>query len=80
MVPYPFAAGDHQTYNARAFADAGAALLCPDQQLQPEWLARNLIELCADPGKLARMGEAAATLARPEAARDICRVLRGMLS
>lgn len=80
MVPYPFAAGDHQTYNARAFADVGAALLCPDEQLQPEWLARTLVELCADPGRLARMGEAAATLARPEAARDICRVLRGLLS
>lgn len=75
LVPYPYAAGDHQTYNARVLADAGAALLCPDEQLQPQWLADNLRSLFADPGRLTAMGRAAAGLARPDAARDICRRL-----
>lgn len=80
MVPYPHAAGDHQTYNARAFSEIDAALLCPDQQLQPEWLARTLRELAGDPDRLIRMGTAAATLARPDAARDICRMIAGLIS
>jgi UDP-N-acetylglucosamine--N-acetylmuramyl-(pentapeptide) pyrophosphoryl-undecaprenol N-acetylglucosamine transferase len=79
MVPYPFAAGDHQTFNARAFSEIDAALLCPDQELKPEWLARTLLELAADPDRLVRMGKAAATLARPDAARDICRILDGLI-
>jgi UDP-N-acetylglucosamine--N-acetylmuramyl-(pentapeptide) pyrophosphoryl-undecaprenol N-acetylglucosamine transferase len=75
MVPYPFAAGDHQTFNARAQTDAGAAVLCPDSQLQPAWLMSALQDLFRDPGKLEQMGRAAATQARPDAAAAICRRL-----
>jgi UDP-N-acetylglucosamine--N-acetylmuramyl-(pentapeptide) pyrophosphoryl-undecaprenol N-acetylglucosamine transferase len=75
LVPYPHAAGDHQTYNARAFQDAGAALLCPDDQLTATYLAERLRELLADPSRRFAMGQAAATLARPDAAVDICRCL-----
>lgn len=75
LVPYPFAAGDHQTYNARILADAGAALLCPDAQLTAEWLAGRLTALLADPDRLAAMGQQALTLARPGAAAAIYRRL-----
>ncbi len=72
MVPYPFAAGDHQTYNARAQADAGGAVLCPDSQLTPAWLMTAIKDLFHDPDRLPRMGQAAASQARPDAAADIC--------
>lgn len=75
LVPYPFAAGDHQTFNARSLADAGAALLCPDAALTPAYLRKTLQELFTDPARLKAMGLAAAGLARPNAARDICRRL-----
>jgi len=75
LVPYPFAAGDHQTYNARVLADAGAALLCPDAGLSPAWLMTTLQELLSNPEKLQAMGRQAASLARPDAVRDICRRL-----
>lgn len=71
MVPYPYAAGDHQTANARGFADRGASLLCADRDFTGPWLIARLQELLPDRGRLARMGAAAAGLARPHAARDI---------
>jgi UDP-N-acetylglucosamine--N-acetylmuramyl-(pentapeptide) pyrophosphoryl-undecaprenol N-acetylglucosamine transferase len=75
LVPYPFAAGDHQTFNARVLADAGAALLCPDAELTPAYLMKALQDLLASPERLQAMGHSAASLARPDAARDICRHL-----
>lgn len=75
LVPYPYAAGDHQTFNARALADAGAAILCPDSDMSAGYLDRTLPELLGDPARLNTMGRAAKTLARPNAARDICRKL-----
>ncbi len=39
LVPLPTAAADHQTYNARALADVGAAVLLPESELSPESLA-----------------------------------------
>jgi UDP-N-acetylglucosamine--N-acetylmuramyl-(pentapeptide) pyrophosphoryl-undecaprenol N-acetylglucosamine transferase len=39
LVPYPFAAENHQTFNAKPLADAGAALLCPESELTGPRLA-----------------------------------------
>ncbi|NLO35735.1 MAG: undecaprenyldiphospho-muramoylpentapeptide beta-N-acetylglucosaminyltransferase [Clostridiaceae bacterium] len=72
LVPYPYAAGDHQTFNARVLADAGAALLCPDAQLTGTWLAAQLEQLLGRSEQLASMGRQAASLARPDAATVIC--------
>lgn len=71
LVPYPFAANDHQTLNAESLVKAGAALRIPDGELTPEIVDLRLRELAADPLRLMEMGERALALARPEAARDI---------
>lgn len=68
LVPFPYAADDHQTANARALASAGAARLIPDAELDGERLARELLDLARRPGELEKMGEAARRLARPGAA------------
>ncbi len=75
LVPYPYAAGDHQTFNARALTDAGAAVLCPDSQLNPAWLLETLKKLFGGHDRLTQMGRAASGLARPDAAEAICRRL-----
>jgi UDP-N-acetylglucosamine--N-acetylmuramyl-(pentapeptide) pyrophosphoryl-undecaprenol N-acetylglucosamine transferase len=59
LVPYPWAAEDHQTRNARRFAANGAALVMPQEQLTGERLARAIRELLRDPPGLARMAQAA---------------------
>ena len=63
LVPYPHAAGDHQAANAKHYSAHGAALLCAQHQLT----AVNLSALLADADS-ARLAQAAATLAMPQAA------------
>jgi len=71
LVPYPYAADDHQAANARAMAEAGAARVLPSRPLAAEDLVRALGELAAHPETLTAMAAAAAKLARPDAADQI---------
>jgi UDP-N-acetylglucosamine--N-acetylmuramyl-(pentapeptide) pyrophosphoryl-undecaprenol N-acetylglucosamine transferase len=71
LVPYPHASADHQTANARWMADAGAAIVIPDGELDASRLAHDVLELLADRERLAAMAIASEGLARPNAAKDI---------
>lgn len=71
LVPYPHASADHQSENARWMADAGAAVVIPDGELTAERLGREVGELLSDREGLARMAQAARSLARPHAAREV---------
>ena len=71
LIPYPHAAGDHQSANARWMADAGAAVVIPDSELTAARLGGEVAALLSDRRRLAGMAGAAAGLARPDAARDI---------
>lgn len=75
LVPYPHAVDDHQTKNARYLADAGAALLLPQSELNAERLAHLLASLAGAREKTVAMAIAARRLALPEATlrlADIC--------
>lgn len=71
LVPYPHAAADHQTGNARWMVDAGAAVVVPDGELTAERLRREVDALLGDRARLGAMAAASASLARPRAAADI---------
>lgn len=71
LVPYPHAAADHQTANARWMERHGAALIVPDGELTAERLGQEAGALLADRARLAAMAEASAALARPDAAQEI---------
>jgi UDP-N-acetylglucosamine--N-acetylmuramyl-(pentapeptide) pyrophosphoryl-undecaprenol N-acetylglucosamine transferase len=71
LVPYPFAADDHQTANAAALVAAGAARMLDENPLGGKRIARALREAFEAPEQLAAMGDAAAKLARPDAAARI---------
>jgi UDP-N-acetylglucosamine--N-acetylmuramyl-(pentapeptide) pyrophosphoryl-undecaprenol N-acetylglucosamine transferase len=71
LVPYPHAAGDHQSANARWMTDAGAAIAIPDGELSAARLGNEVAALLADRGRLAAMAAAARGLALPDAARDV---------
>ena len=73
LVPYPFAADDHQAANARALARVGAAQVLPHRPLDTETVVQALVEIAAAPDALKGMSEAARSLARPDAATDIVR-------
>ena len=71
LIPYPFAADNHQERNAAALADAGAALVFRQSELDGETLASAIEGLVKDREKLGRMREAMRALARPDAAAEI---------
>ena len=77
LVPYPHAAGDHQSANAAWLATAGAAVIVPDAELTAARLRSEVATLLADPGRLSEMAAAARELARPDAAREVARELLG---
>jgi UDP-N-acetylglucosamine--N-acetylmuramyl-(pentapeptide) pyrophosphoryl-undecaprenol N-acetylglucosamine transferase len=70
LVPYPHAAADHQTENARAMVEAGASVLVPDP-LAGKLLASAVTELLADGARLRAMAAAARRLGKPDAAREL---------
>lgn len=75
LVPLPGATDDHQAANAAALAAAGAAVVMPESELDGPALAGAISELLADPVRLQRMGEAAAGLGEPDAARRVAELL-----
>lgn len=58
LVPYPHAANDHQTANARALEKAGAADVVAENDLSAPWLADYVTESLRNPKRLARMSAA----------------------
>ena len=75
LIPFPFAADDHQTRNASVLVQAGAAVMIPESQLTAERLGAEIEALASSPERLHAMEQAAAHLGRPEAARDIVEVV-----
>ncbi|MGD9781113.1 MAG: glycosyltransferase [Kiritimatiellia bacterium] len=59
FVPYPSAAMDHQTANARALEKRGTADVVDESALTPEWLESYLAQTLRKPERLARLREAA---------------------
>lgn len=73
LVPLPTAAADHQTTNAAALAQAGAAIHIPQAQLTAQRLDETVRGLLADPVALAGLVAGAAARARPNAVTEIAR-------
>jgi len=71
LVPFPYATDDHQTGNARFLADAGAAFLVPQAQLDADGLATLLQDVTGQRAMLQEMALRAHALAMPDAARRV---------
>ena len=70
LVPYPHAAADHQTFNARSLVDAGAAIMITDRNVKT-MLKNELISLLSDDKKRQKMSEACRKLGKPNAGSEI---------
>jgi UDP-N-acetylglucosamine--N-acetylmuramyl-(pentapeptide) pyrophosphoryl-undecaprenol N-acetylglucosamine transferase len=68
LIPFPYAADDHQSRNAEIFARAEAAILLKESELSGELLAGKIKELIGDVQKLRRMSENCSRLAPDNAA------------
>ena len=71
LVPFPHATDDHQTGNARFLADAGAAILMPQNEMSAEKLAGLLGDFSQQRNILLEMACRAHQLAMPDAARRV---------
>ncbi len=71
MIPFPFAADDHQRKNAEAVQAAGAGRMILQAELTPQRLADELIALAKDAAQLKAMSAASRKLAHPDAAERV---------
>jgi UDP-N-acetylglucosamine--N-acetylmuramyl-(pentapeptide) pyrophosphoryl-undecaprenol N-acetylglucosamine transferase len=73
LIPYPYAADDHQRANAEVLVQAGAAQMILDAELTPHRLSQEIQALLADRPRLEAMGRAATALGRPDATAAVVR-------
>lgn len=71
LIPYPYAAENHQEFNAQELVNAGAAKMILNKDLNSEILQQTINELLSDRDKLKSMSEASLKLGRPNAANEI---------
>jgi len=78
LIPYPFAADNHQQTNGLWYVESGAAVLLEEQGLTAEKLGATLKEILLSPEKREKMSAAMRKLSMPDAAEkivDICQTL-----
>lgn len=78
LIPYPHAAADHQSANARTMVAAGAAIMIPEAALAPGALAAQIAAVIEAPGAAARMARAAAAAGRPDATERLVELVEGL--
>lgn len=78
LVPYPYAAENHQEFNARVLENHGAAVVIRDAELSGPRLVEAINELLSDRQRLDNMAQASKSLGRPEAARTIAQIAIGL--
>jgi len=71
LIPYPYAAHDHQLINAKKLVDLGAAKMILDRELSAGTIAAMILRLYEHPEERVRMEEAIRRLGRPRAAEEI---------
>ncbi|MEG1500705.1 MAG: undecaprenyldiphospho-muramoylpentapeptide beta-N-acetylglucosaminyltransferase [Clostridiales bacterium] len=79
LIPYPYAAGNHQEENARSLQEAGAALIIKDNCLNKESLLAHVLFLLKDRQKLTEMSAAARALAMPDALDNILKIAEELI-
>ncbi len=75
LIPFALAAGDHQSANAHALNDVGAAMVVPESVLDAETMMRDICAILTDPARAAGMAAAALSLGKPDAARHLADIV-----
>jgi UDP-N-acetylglucosamine--N-acetylmuramyl-(pentapeptide) pyrophosphoryl-undecaprenol N-acetylglucosamine transferase len=79
LIPYPYAAEDHQTYNAAIFGAVGAACVMRQAEIKLEILQDKVLQLLGSPDTLHRMAQAAGGLAIPDSAEKVAALIQQTL-
>jgi len=77
LIPYPYAADDHQYFNAKLLSDAGVAVVSRQDETSPEQFTTLVANLLDDEAERRAMSQAASSLGRADAAERVAdRVMR----
>lgn len=80
LVPYPYAAENHQYYNAKTMSDRDAAILIEEKDFTGERLLSEVENLLSKPERLKKMGENAKAMAILDASQRItecvCKIVK----
>ncbi len=79
LIPYPYAAGNHQELNAQRLAEMGAARVILDHELDPETLARGIRDLYESAGTRNEMQQSSGSLGKPDAAQRVADVVMSLV-
>ena len=79
LIPYPYAAEDHQTYNAQVFVDAGAAIAYQQSELNSQTLSQQVSQWLDSPDQLAQMAQQAKTLAMSDSATKLAQMIQSLI-
>ena len=79
LVPYPYAADDHQTKNAEVFAAAGAAKVIQQADLDATGLVAIVGAIIGHEDVIVKMKAAARSLDVPDAAARVCLAMEAAL-
>ncbi len=75
LIPFPYAADDHQARNAEVFAKAGAAVVVREAQIQDDALAAKICSFLSDPARLKQMSQNCSRLAPGHAAEAVAETM-----
>lgn len=78
LVPYPYAAANHQRINAKYLLEMGACIYIEDKELEPNKLRETIVELLDNPIKMSYLKQNASHLAKYDAAAEIVGLLKSI--
>lgn len=80
LIPILESANDHQRANAYEFAEAGAAIVIEEQNLQPPIFIHELTGILTNPEKAEKMSKASAAFFKPDAPDNIAKEILSLVS
>ena len=75
LVPYPYAAANHQRVNAKSLLDSGACVYIEDSELEPNNLRKVLLEIIDNPTKMNYLKQNSSNLAKYDAVQNIADII-----
>ena len=79
LIPYPYAAEDHQAHNAAVLEKAGAAQVFRQSQLTSDLLSTTVLDLVRSPQKLKQMSRQALSSSVPDSTEKLCQLVQDLI-
>lgn len=80
LIPYPHATADHQSANARGLAEAGGAIVIPENLLDVDTLSQQIALVLQNPDGAVQMAHAALACGKPGATKDLVAMVEELAS